>query len=66
MTSKALVSCQTCHETSVLPDDPAALAGVMTEFIDLHQRMQHWNFELVPVSLGADEPRRINASERKV
>lgn len=48
MISKARVTCQTCHTTLVLPDDAGALAVAMTEFVDRHQRMQHWDFELVP------------------
>jgi hypothetical protein len=48
MIDRTVVSCQTCHATFVLPDDPAALATAMTDFTDRHRRLQHWKLELIP------------------
>jgi hypothetical protein len=46
-----------CHATSLLPDEPDALASAMTDFIDSHHRMQHWDIELIPLWQAAGEPR---------
>jgi hypothetical protein len=48
MASKSRVVCLTCDTTLILPDDPVRLAHAMTDFIETHNRMQHWKFDLIP------------------
>jgi hypothetical protein len=50
MPRKSIVVCLTCDTTLVLPDESAALAQAVTDFVDEHNRMQHWQFELIPPS----------------
>jgi hypothetical protein len=53
-----------CDTTLILPDEPAALAEAVTEFVETHNRMQHWKFEIIPAAAPAAAPRGENAQDQ--
>ncbi|MBV9485242.1 MAG: hypothetical protein JO246_04225 [Frankiaceae bacterium] len=56
MPSKSTLSCLDCDTTRILPEDPVALAAAATEFIEFHNRMQHWKFDLSPPVEAGESP----------
>ena len=64
MSRRSTVRCEVCNTTLILPDDPTALANVVTDFTDAHHRMQHWKIELIPGSDGDHRRHRGAASQR--
>lgn len=54
MPSKSTVTCNDCHVTLVLPEEPQALALATTEFIEWHNLLQHYHFAIGPKNADAD------------
>lgn len=48
MSERSTIVCRHCGVAAVLPNDPVELADAMTAFVDSHNLLQHYNFDLIP------------------